>query len=401
MPRHCSVRPSRPGRPSLHRKDSHAEHDAGPSRSSSAASTLTPIPITSRRSISAGRCWRPRAFRTTTPGYGQALDWLTGFGEIDASRSNQPARMPRRWSGTCASTRRGRGGQPAPRPHPPAERQERSRSTPRWPHGFSWPARRRRRPSKPDGIIESIRMLRVARNSAVKSRTAATVQIRDLIITAPQPLRDQLADRKTLRGKVDDLRPIQTVGGDLSRSAQAAKFALRSLAQRIEALDREIAVSTDSSSTSSMPPRRAPQPARNLHRSRRTATRHRRPEHRPAHQRGSFAALCGASPIPASSGKTTRHRLNPGGDRQANRALHLIAVCRLATATAPAPTPSAAPPKARPSARSCAASSATSPARSTTPSGPTSPTSSRRKPAASTTTIICGSPGFGITRKRT
>jgi transposase len=39
--------------------------------------------------------------------------------------------------------------------------------------------------------------------------------------------------------------------------------------------------------------------------------------------------LCGASPIPASSGKTTRHRLNYGGDCQANRALHLIAVCRL------------------------------------------------------------------------
>jgi len=43
----------------------------------------------------------------------------------------------------------------------------------------------------------------------------------------------------------------------------------------------------------------------------------------------SFAAICGASPIPASSGKTNRHRLNLGGDRQANRALHLIAVCRL------------------------------------------------------------------------
>lgn len=39
--------------------------------------------------------------------------------------------------------------------------------------------------------------------------------------------------------------------------------------------------------------------------------------------------LCGSSPIPASSGKTTRHRLDYGGDRQANRALHLIAVCRL------------------------------------------------------------------------
>jgi Transposase IS116/IS110/IS902 family len=42
-----------------------------------------------------------------------------------------------------------------------------------------------------------------------------------------------------------------------------------------------------------------------------------------------FASVCCASPVPASSGKTTRHRLNYGGDRQANRTLHLIAVCRL------------------------------------------------------------------------
>ena len=42
-----------------------------------------------------------------------------------------------------------------------------------------------------------------------------------------------------------------------------------------------------------------------------------------------FAMLCGASPIPASSGKTTRHRLNRGGDRQANRALHLAVISRI------------------------------------------------------------------------
>ena len=45
----------------------------------------------------------------------------------------------------------------------------------------------------------------------------------------------------------------------------------------------------------------------------------------------SFAALCGVAPIPASSGKTNRHRLYRGGDRQANRALHMIACTRLAT----------------------------------------------------------------------
>ena len=43
----------------------------------------------------------------------------------------------------------------------------------------------------------------------------------------------------------------------------------------------------------------------------------------------SFAALCGVSPIPASSGKTIRHRLNRGGDRAANSALHIIAIGRL------------------------------------------------------------------------
>jgi transposase len=41
--------------------------------------------------------------------------------------------------------------------------------------------------------------------------------------------------------------------------------------------------------------------------------------------------LCGTSPIPASSGKTQRHRLNRGGNRQANSALHMIVVCRMRT----------------------------------------------------------------------
>jgi len=48
----------------------------------------------------------------------------------------------------------------------------------------------------------------------------------------------------------------------------------------------------------------------------------------------SFAALCGVSPVPASSGKTIRHRLNRGGDRAANSALHIIAIGRLRTDTA-------------------------------------------------------------------
>jgi transposase len=45
----------------------------------------------------------------------------------------------------------------------------------------------------------------------------------------------------------------------------------------------------------------------------------------------SFAMLCGVAPLPASSGKTQRHRLNRGGDRQANRALHMVAISRMRT----------------------------------------------------------------------
>ena len=78
-----------------------------------------------------------------------------------------------------------------------------------------------------------------------------------------------------------------------------------------------------------------------------------------------FAALTGTSPIPASSGRTARHRINPYGDRNANRALHTIAISRLRYHQPPSPTPPAAPAKAKPPARSAAASSATSPATST------------------------------------
>ncbi|WP_202944439.1 transposase [Salinispora tropica] len=73
-----------------------------------------------------------------------------------------------------------------------------------------------------------------------------------------------------------------------------------------------------------------------------------------------FAHLCGVAPIPASSGKTNRHRLNRAG----NRHLYILALSGLATTNAPAPTPPGAPPRARPNGRSSAALSATSPEKS-------------------------------------
>jgi transposase len=184
-------------------------------------------------------------------------------------------------------------------------------------------------PKADDGIVESIRLLRAARHSAVKSRSAAIVQLRDIIITAPQELRDQLSDRKTLRGKATvcaRFRPAR----DLHSPSQAAKFALRSIAQRIETLDREIA-SLDGE-LEQLVAAAAPRTTQLLgistgHAGQLLVTGGQNIDR--LHGEASYAALCGASPIPACSGKTTRHRLNYGGDRQANRALHLIAVCRL------------------------------------------------------------------------
>jgi transposase len=185
-------------------------------------------------------------------------------------------------------------------------------------------------PKQTDGIVESIRLLRAARHSAVKSRSAALVQLRDLSVTAPQELRDQLSRRKTLRGKATLCRRLRPSVGELRRPSHAAKFALRAIARRIDALDDEIAVLDRQ--LEQLVRAAAPRTTRLLgistgHAGQLLVTAGQNIER--LRGEAAFASLCGASPVPASSGKTTRHRLNYGGDRQANRSLHLIAVCRL------------------------------------------------------------------------
>jgi transposase len=114
----------------------------------------------------------------------------------------------------------------------------------------------------------------------------------------------------------------------------------------------------------------------------------------------SFAALCGASPIPASSGKTSRHRLNPGGDRDANRALHLIAVVRLRYCQR---TRAYAARRAREgkSKREIIRCLKRYIAREVYNTLRADLAELQPRPPRATTTILCGSPGFGITRKRT
>ena len=280
---------------------------------------------------SAGRCLERRASRRRTPGYQQLLDWLSSFGEVDVvaieSTGSYAAALVRylrerdipvvEVNQLHAHTRR-RVGKSDPIDAEMAAR-------------LLLAGKAKAIPKRTDGIVESIRMLRVARNSAVKSRTAATVQIRDLIITAPQQLRDQLSCRKTLRRQGHRLRTIPTSGQELHSPSQS---------REVRACDPPLDESTSSTTRSTaldhqleqLVATAAPRTIQLLgistgHAGQLLVTAGQNIDR--LHGESSFSMLCGASPIPASSGKTTRHRLNYGGDRQANRALHLIAVCRL------------------------------------------------------------------------
>ena len=94
-----------------------------------------------------------------------------------------------------------------------------------------------------------------------------------------------------------------------------------------------------------------------------------------------FAHLCGVAPLEASSGKTRRHRLNRGGNRQANNALYCVVITRMRRTSRPRTTSPAAAPKASRPARSSASSSATSPAKpsSTSAHSPPADRDTRRR----------------------
>ncbi len=271
-----------------------------------------------------------KSFTVSTDGYRKLLAWLRCFGEVDRigveSTGSYAAGLTRYLGAEGvrvlevnqphAHTRRRRGKTDAI----DAEMAAR--------HALSLATAVT--PKQTTGIVEAIRQLRVARESAVKSRSAAMLQLGDLILTAPSDLREQLATRKTLKGKAGLCRRLRPDTSALSDTVNAAKLALRSLARRIALLDDEIAeldtqltplVATAAPRTTALLGVSTGHAGQLLLTAGQNIDR--------LHSEGAFAALCGASPIPVASGKRGRYRLNPGGDRQANRALHMIAVCRL------------------------------------------------------------------------
>lgn len=182
-------------------------------------------------------------------------------------------------------------------------------------------------PKAGDDLVEMIRVLRVARFSANKARTQAVNVLRALVITAPPELRQRLRDLSTagLIHTAARLRP----GNERSVLAHT-KLALRSAAQRCEALDAELAAldaRLDELTAAAAPELLehygvGPDTAGAL-----LVAAGDNPQR--LHSEAAFSMLCGASPLPASSGQTKRHRLNRGGDRQANAALYRIVLVRM------------------------------------------------------------------------
>ncbi len=185
-------------------------------------------------------------------------------------------------------------------------------------------------PKIADGPIEALRLLRVARQGAVKARTAAANTLRGLLVTAPEALRSQLPRTGSAATLARTCRRLRPRGNDFSDPTQAAKLALFSVASRVSALEDEVRLLDHRIADivrAAAPATEAlfafgPQTAGAL-----LVAVGDNPDRLRSER--ALARLCGAAPIPASSGKTTRHRLHRGGDRSADRALHTVVIVRL------------------------------------------------------------------------
>jgi transposase len=184
-------------------------------------------------------------------------------------------------------------------------------------------------PKGRDGAVEAIRALMVARRSARHERTQAINQARSLIMTGPEDLRARFA-RHTPAQLVSELAALRPRPGDVP--GYATRIALRELGRRARFLDAQIKHLDElivPLVTARAPSLLAlygvgPDTAALL-----LIAAGDHPER--LRSEAAWAHLCGAAPIPASSGKVTRWRLNRGGDREANHALWRIVITRMSS----------------------------------------------------------------------
>ena len=169
----------------------------------------------------------------------------------------------------------------------------------------------------------------VAKRSAAGERTRAINQARALVLTGPDDLRERFT-RHTVTALVTGLASLRPRPGDVT--GYATRIALRELGRRAQFLDGqierldELIIPLVTARAPGLLARYGVGPntaallliAAGDHPGR-------------LRSEAAWAHLCGVAPIPASSGKTVRHRLNPGGDRQANHALWRIVFTRLSS----------------------------------------------------------------------
>jgi transposase len=273
-----------------------------------------------------GREIADREFPTTAAGYGAAVAFLTSHGPVDQvgieGTSSYGAGLAR------AVTEAGLQVIEVNRPNR-ADRRRQGKSDPLDAYQAARAVLSGRATSDPkDQSTEAIRSLHNTRRSAVKASTAATNQITAMLITAPEPIR---AKYRALKGQplIKALARCRTTVTDPVDAAVLT--ALKALAHRHQFLTTqatELSTLIDGLVTTANPALRAaygvgPDTAAQL-----LITAGANPDR--LRSEASFAALCGVSPVPASSGKTTRHRLSRGGDRHANNALYRIAMSRMA-----------------------------------------------------------------------
>ena len=182
-------------------------------------------------------------------------------------------------------------------------------------------------PKTADGAAEMVRQIKIARDTAVKARSAAIITLKALIVNAPGELRETL-EPLTDRKLIDQCATLTS--GDIVDPAASARHSLRALATRWLVLSTEIRAhdeALDAVTLMAVPTLReafgiGPDSAAEM-----MIVAGDNPER--IRSEAAFAKLCGACPIPASTGVTNRHRLFRGGHRQANAALYRIVIVRM------------------------------------------------------------------------
>jgi transposase len=187
------------------------------------------------------------------------------------------------------------------------------------------------RPATPraGGERQALQALVAAREGAITAKRAGLCQLRDLLITTPEPLRSEL--RPLARARLLRRLALTRPGGRHDPELRGSLLALRSIARRVQQLtaeERELAREIETL-TRKLAPQLLDQPGVGPHAAAQLVLSWSHTGR--IHSDAAFARLAGAAPIPASSGQTIRYRLDRSGDRKLNRALHMILVTRKRT----------------------------------------------------------------------